>query len=225
MTYITNESLIDINALECECCFNHIDLSDGAIQCSSGHLFCKGCIVYLIQTKISEGTSILQIDCINSAEKCDHFIPPKELTHALGADLWAKYMEKYDSENLQKAILVEDSKLEQWFACSYVVEVLQDKNVLKQLECPKCKKKTCRNCHKESHEPFTCDQVKNQFSRSLAAESMTRTIVRHCPNCEKKESQLLSLKAMGATILSAQNVNVKYVIFVKKSLKVIDILK
>lgn len=176
-----------VNTITCTCCFNDIEF-DKTIQCSAGHLFCAACITYLIQTKITEGTSILQIECIGYDEKCAEFIPPAQLQIALGDNLWQKYMEKYDQENIESAILQDGSNLEQCPACKFIVEVIESKEQLKILTCPnpECRQKVCRNCHKLAHDPLTCAQVMTESGRMSGEEALTRALLRRCPNCEKK---------------------------------------
>jgi E3 ubiquitin-protein ligase RNF216 len=170
-------------SLECNCCYADLDIA--TVQCIGGHLFCNKCIVYLIQNKISEGSSILEIKCI-SQDNCTEIIPPTELKSAMGDDLWVKYMEKYEVETIEKVMLDSNSKLEKCSHCSYILEIPQDPNQYPTLLCPKCKNKTCRKCHKEYHDPFTCEQAKNKASKATAEETLSRMLIRTCPNCEKK---------------------------------------
>ena len=166
--------------IECQCCYSEVTF-ESVIQCSEGHLFCKGCLQhYAEQTVFGDGKSVLK--CMDSGG-CTGYFPDSMLKYALPEKTFGKYQEQLARDAIKAAKL----EIISCHACNFQVEMAAEAGSV--LRCPQCSKDTCRLCGEVSHVPLKCSEVEKKGvteGRLKIEEAMTKARVRECNKCKTR---------------------------------------
>ncbi|GBG83489.1 hypothetical protein CBR_g37201 [Chara braunii] len=179
-TLNTREYCAEGQEIECGCCCLEFSF-EKLVQCADGHLFCFKCV----ERNVEEHTfgalnAVGGLRCM-SFKGCDEYFPWSEVRRALSPKVLAKYEQRQAEDSVSKALL-EDLV---WCPfCSFPVELEPDQRVL---DCPECKKSSCRLCKEPSHVPLTCEEVEKKSETNVrlrVEELMTKAVLRTCSNCK-----------------------------------------
>ena len=160
--------------IECACCF--CEFSFGQLtQCEEGHLFCAGCVQRYCEENVFGQTSKClsaegRLRCIDGGG-CDAFFPTSELQRSLPAELLAKLDERLADLAVSQAHLVG------LFKCPHCAHAVVLDDEVRTVACPKCAKKTCRQCSGEAHPGLKCDQVENTSEVRLCSARRTHATI------------------------------------------------
>jgi TRIAD3 protein (E3 ubiquitin-protein ligase RNF216) len=168
--------------LECGCCYSETVIFN-IIQCSEGHIFCKGCLKHLVEEVVfGNGRSVLK--CMNSeGSGCSGYFPDSILRIALPETVYNKYQEALARDAIQSARI----PLVTCYACSFQVELSENAGIV--MLCPDCNKETCRLCGEEAHIPLKCSEVEKKTqtnTRLTVEEALTEARLRTCHKCKAK---------------------------------------
>ena len=168
--------------IDCECCCCEYAF-ESLVQCSDGHLFCKGCLQkYAEQSLFGDGRTVLK--CMNTTDNCTGVFSEYMLKISLPEKVFSKFQEALTRDAIKAAQL---ENLITCHNCQFQAELAADAGVL--LRCPQCSKDTCRLCGDEGHVPLKCSEVekKSQATQRLnVEEAMTQARVRECPKCKTR---------------------------------------
>ena len=159
--------------IECSCCCCDVPI-DRCLQCPEGHLFCKDCVMKMIETTISEGRSSVKCP---SMEGCDMDIPMSELERMIPEKTLQRLFQTEAINDIVKSGL---DHIVKCYNCGFMVEFIGDGN----MRCPHCQKETCSKCGLASHPGKTCDEAKALDPDKMIEEKMNDAIIRICPNCK-----------------------------------------
>lgn len=158
--------------IECGCCFCEVPF-DRCLQCPEGHIFCKDCVMKMIETTISEGRSSVKCPAMDG---CGLDIPMSQLERAIPEKTLQRL---FQTEAMNDVIRSGIPNLVKCANCGFIVEFLGSSN----MRCPQCQKETCSKCGLLAHPGKTCEEAKAVDPEKLIEEKMNDAIIRVCPNC------------------------------------------
>jgi hypothetical protein len=163
-------------APECGCCFSDITNVE-VVHCPVGHVFCVGCLGQHASVQLTERKSILK--CMDTSG-CDRVFSDSDIRRHLSRELLKLYNYLEIRREVKEANIgeLEECPCCDW-ACVMEVSVGEEPVFRCGNKEGGCGAKTCRLCKKKDHLPYPCEQGK----RLTIEESMTKALLRNCPNC------------------------------------------
>lgn len=158
--------------IECSCCFCEVPF-DRCLQCPEGHVFCKNCVMKMIETTISEGRSSVKCPAMDG---CGLDIPMSQLERAIPEKTLQRL---FQTEAMNDVIKSGLPNLVKCANCGFIVEFLGSSN----MRCPQCQKETCSKCGLLAHPGKTCEEAKAVDPDKIVEEKMNDAIIRVCPKC------------------------------------------
>ena len=183
------------SAMECSCCFDQVAMEEMVACRDEGHLFCVDCIRSYAESQIFSCGNLgidkntkkpaLHLLCCHSSG-CQSPFQDAHLSKALPDKTLQKYNELQFTAQVEQAGLGQD--LCTCPKCGFQVDLPKTQMIL---QCPveDCQFESCRNCGKESHIPYKCDEVvklkQQDAGRLKVEEAISRAKIRTCPKCKK----------------------------------------
>lgn len=171
--------------MKCNCCFGDYVLG-ALVQCSDGHVFCRGCLRRFALTRLFEEQRTT-LSCMfiptNSDAACVGHFPESQLLQVLSPNVYAKYTELQTAEALREADI---TGLVSCPRCPF--QGIAD-GVPGVLKCPDCHRESCLLCRKDAHPGERCDETDADTERRRRVEEATTVAkVRMCsnPKCQKE---------------------------------------
>lgn len=168
---------------DCLCCFDEFAMNR-MITCGGDtmHIFCRDCAKKYVEEEI--GKMKCRPVCFADAS-CGGTFTRSQLQSFLGEKTFERLEHLQQQEDLRDAGL---DFLDECPFCDFKAECLPVE-IDKEFRCqnPKCGKTSCRLCHKETHIPKTCDEVKkddNLSVRHKVEEAKSEALIRHCNRCK-----------------------------------------
>ena len=158
--------------IECSCCFCEVPI-DKCLQCPEGHLFCRDCVMKMIETTIAEGRSSVKCPAMDG---CGMDIPMSELERTMPEKTLERLFQTEAINDVTKSGL---DHLVTCSNCGFIVQFLGSGN----MKCPQCGKETCSKCGCPAHRGKTCEEAKAMDPDKIIEEKMNDAIIRVCPNC------------------------------------------
>ncbi|GAQ83102.1 e3 ubiquitin-protein ligase [Klebsormidium nitens] len=166
--------------IECGCCYSEYPF-EKMVQCAEGHLFCFACLKRRVEeSTFGAAAAGGSLPCMDT-DGCEAEFPYAEVRRALPEATLAKYEARQTEQALLSAKL---DNLVRCPFCDFACEVDEGNRVL---DCPGCKKASCRECKEASHIPLKCSEVEKKGEtafRTRVEELMTRALVRECSKCK-----------------------------------------
>ena len=182
-------------AIECECCCSEYAF-ENLVQCSEGHLFCKGCLQrYAETTLFANGKT--ELKCMNTLDDCAGIFSEHMLKRSLSEKVFAKFNEAIARDAIKAAKI---DGLVSCHRCQYQCEMLENAGLI--LICPSCTASTCRLCGEESHVPLRCEENEKKGEtkqRLTVEEAMSKARIRECTKCKTKFFKTEGCNKMACT--------------------------
>ena len=159
--------------IECGCCFSEVPI-DKCLQCPEGHLFCRDCVMRMIETSVAEGRTNIKCPAMDG---CGKDIPMSELERMIPEKTLQRLFQTEAINDIMKSGIDHVVKC---FHCGFMVEFIGEGN----MKCPQCSKETCSKCGLEAHPHKTCKQAQEEDPEKIIEEKMNDAIIRTCPNCK-----------------------------------------
>ncbi|KAF2661337.1 hypothetical protein K491DRAFT_449808 [Lophiostoma macrostomum CBS 122681] len=168
---------------ECQCCFDEFPLNR-MVTCSGEtlHFICRDCTKNYVEVEIGSGRC--QPACFADTA-CRGTFTRRQLQECLDNKTFERLEHMQQQDELRKAGL---DFLEECPFCDYKADY-PPVEVNKEFNClsPKCGKTSCRLCHKETHIPRSCEEVKKDEGISVRhrlEEAKSEALIRKCNSCK-----------------------------------------
>ena len=182
-------------AIECECCCSEYAF-ENLVQCTEGHLFCKGCLQrYAETTLFANGKTELR--CMNTTDDCAGIFSELMLKRSLSEKVFAKFNEALARDAIKAAKI---HGIVSCHKCQYQCEMSENAGNI--LFCPSCSASTCILCGEESHIPLRCEENEKKGEtehRLTVEEAMSKARIRECTKCKTKFFKTEGCNKMSCT--------------------------
>lgn len=173
--------LLNNKEFECSICFGDIEPGDGVILHECLHMFCRNCLIRLV-----EHNEQAEVKCpfVDENESCWCFLQPREIKALVPQHILEKH--------LQRSVKLGESGSENSFHCKTPDcpgWCVYDKGVTR-FRCPRCRRLNCIPC-KVIHEGISCHDFINRGQQNYndrLSEQAVNDMVRRgeymrCPRC------------------------------------------
>lgn len=164
---------------ECSCCYDDkLGKDMRALQCK--HFMCKSCWKRYLEVSIKEGPNCLSLTC--PAPKCNVLVNES----IVNATVDKEYKQKY--QIFLSRSFIDDNPNVLWCPAPNCGKVVFCPNLaIFSVKCT-CGHSFCPQCKNESHQPCTCQQIKNWRQKNADDSETANYIVantKECPKCKR----------------------------------------
>lgn len=177
------EAVLAGEMTECQCCFDEFPLNrmvgcDGATM----HFLCRECVKSYVESEM--GSSRCRPICF-ADPTCGGKFTRQQLQECLIDTTFDRLEHMQQMQDLESAGL----DLDECPFCDFK-QICPPVDEDKEFRClnPKCRKTSCRLCHKETHIPLSCEEAKKDEKltvRHIVEEAMTAALIRNCNKCKR----------------------------------------
>ncbi|XKL59418.1 hypothetical protein PGB90_000434 [Kerria lacca] len=166
-----NNLIINLEEFECSICLETYFPGDGIVLKTCLHIFCRECLMQMIQHSV-----VAEVKCPykDNNYSCEIPLQEREIKALVTPEMYEKY--------LTRSILEAESKIQNTFHCKTVNCpgwcIIEDE--INQFDCPVCMKKNCLTCQ-AIHTQLQCEQYQQLIQQANDDEiNKTQTELEAC---------------------------------------------